>query len=724
MPRDIGRQPAVSESRIRSRNPLRRLLVKQFGAKSSLAKIMIPELEKLASRVPATFQDFIPADEVASPDVIIARRLYVALVSRSILLQTTNRKSVSDVNWRSGLPLPDWSWLDVEPFDQFHQSMEKEVGIWLRNQQSQPLIDPFLTLQHDLVPSVWRKRWGEFYTPEWLADLVVRSVWKSDLRWLDPTAGGGAFALAVARQAAAQREAFPEFVAFDRDPWSLFSAASAIRLARWWASASDDSPLSVGQVDVIAMNDRLNSISPFDRIVGNPPWILWDQFQSNDRVAMLDRWREYGLQTESGMASILGGGKRDYSFLVLLKVAHHWLADRGQLSFVLPQSAFKSTTSGRGLRRWRLPDETPLCVESVDDLSRFQPFAGATVKTVVARITKGLTTTYPVSYRVWSSANETDAVLHWARPSDASDELSGWHHDDGAESEWFHHLSGHSAYEAHLGVNTGGAAGIYWLTKLREENGLWRMANLADRGKKKVPPVEALLEPDHLYPALLGKDVAPWRAEPSAWLLMVQDVSRRRGLGEEYLQDKTPRTFAYLKSFESTLRGRAAQKRYFSKPTKGGEAIDTGPFYSMFNVGSYTLAPIKVVWNRMGNRLAAAVISQCEGKLVLPQETHCFFGVDSWDEGDFVAALLNSDWTQRFLERLSPNSSKSFGTPRVMHRIRIGRFDPTRKTDRELSALGRKAREESAATNSIEPSLKVALDLASAAYWEIPRFLS
>jgi hypothetical protein len=144
----------------------------------------------------------------------------------------------------------------------------------------------------------------------------------------------------------------------------------------------------------------------------------------------------------------------------------------------------------------------------------------------------------------------------------------------------------------------------------------------------------------------------------------------------------------------------------------------------MFNVGSYTLAPIKVVWNRMGNRLAAAVISQCEGKLVLPQETHCFFGVDSWDEGDFVAALLNSDWTQRFLERLSPNSSKSFGTPRVMHRIRIGRFDPTRKTDRELSVLGRKAREESAATNSIEPSLKVALDLASAAYWEIPRFLS
>ncbi|MBX9653422.1 SAM-dependent methyltransferase [bacterium] len=720
---EICRQSGGVERGPNSKDPLRRLLVKQFGAKSSFAKIMIPELEKLASRVPATFQAFIPAVGLTSANDIVGRRSYVALLSRSILLQSTRRKSVSEVHWRSGLPLPDWSWLEIEPFDQFHQAMDTEVKIWLRTQQSQPLIDPFLTLQHNLIPSVWRKRWGEFYTPEWLADLVVRSVWKSDLRWLDPTAGAGAFALAVARQAVAHRDVFPEFVAFERDPWSLLSAASTIALGRWWANASD-SPISVGQVDVIERKARFDSISSFERVVGNPPWILWDLFPSNDRAAMLDCWREYGLQMETGMASILGGGKRDYSFLVLLKVAHHWLADRGQLSFVLPQSAFKSTTSGRGLRRWRLPDETPLCVDRVDDLSRFQPFAGATVKTVVARVTKGLTTTYPVSYRVWSSANETDAVLHWARPSDASDELSGWHHQDGTESEWFECLSGSCAYEAHLGVNTGGAAGVYWLTKLGEENGLWRMANLADRGKKKVAPVEALLEPDHLYPALLGKDVAPWRAEPSAWLLMVQDVSRRRGLDEEYLQDKTPRTFAYLKSFESTLRGRAAQKRYFSKPTKGGEAIDTGPFYSMFNVGSYTLAPIKVVWNRMGNRLAAAVISQREGKLVLPQETHCFFGVDSWDEGDFVAALLNSDWTQRFLERLSPNSSKSFGTPRVMHQIRIGRFDPTRKIDRELSALGRKAREASAATNSIEPSLKVALDLASAAYWEIPRFLS
>ncbi|PXA16824.1 type I restriction endonuclease subunit M, partial [Staphylococcus pseudintermedius] len=78
------------------------------------------------------------------------------------------------------------------------------------------------------------------------------------------------------------------------------------------------------------------------------------------------------------------------------------------------------------------------------------------------------------------------------------------------------------------------------------------------------------------------------------------------------------------------------------RTTRDGETRATGPFYSMFNVGLYTDAPFKVVWNRMGVRLSAAVVGAAEGKLVLPQETHAFFPVSSQEEGDYLAALLNS----------------------------------------------------------------------------------
>ena len=187
---------------------------------------------------------------------------------------------------------------------------------------------------------------------------------------------------------------------------------------------------------------------------------------------------------ETGMASILGGGKRDVAFLILSIAADHWLSQQGKIGLVLPQSTFKSTTSARGLRNWRLPEGTPLRVDQVDDLSLLQPFRGATVKTSVVQITKGKITEYPVRYRVWSTTEEADASLHWARPSDSTDHTSAWHHDDGLKDSWFEKICGVCAYEAHLGVNTGGAGGVFWMTKRGEVNGLWKMANLCTSERK------------------------------------------------------------------------------------------------------------------------------------------------------------------------------------------------------------------------------------------------
>ena len=34
-------------------------------------------------------------------------------------------------------------------------------------------------------------------------------------------------------------------------------------------------------------------------------------------------------------------------------------------------------------------------------------------------------------------------------------------------------------------------------------------------------------------------------------------------------------------------------------------------FYSMYNIGHYTVAPIKVVWRRMDRRINAAVVAGC-----------------------------------------------------------------------------------------------------------------
>src|SRR5207245_7578791 len=67
-----------------------------------------------------------------------------------------------------------------------------------------------------------------------------------------------------------------------------------------------------------------------------------------------------------------------------------------------------------------------------------------------------------------------------------------------------------------------------------------------------------------------------------------------------------------------------------------------GPFYSMFGVGEYTVAPYKVVWGRIGRSIAADVVGSNDGKPVIPQETHTLVALDSKQEAFYLAAVLNS----------------------------------------------------------------------------------
>ncbi len=123
------------------------------------------------------------------------------------------------------------------------------------------------------------------------------------------------------------------------------------------------------------------------------------------------------------------------------------------------------------------------------------------------------------------------------------------------------------------------------------------MRNIADKGKTAAEVVEKVIEPDLLFPLLRWQDIAPYAAQPRFYLLLAQDCDKRTGIDELLMRQKYPRTLAYLEHFERQLKGRAAYRRY-----QQGR-----PFYSMYNVGPYTTAPIKVVWRRMDRRISAAV---------------------------------------------------------------------------------------------------------------------
>ena len=480
----------------------------------------------------------------------------------------------------------------------------------------------------------------------------------------------------------------------------------------------------------------LNNFAPltvgeFDYVVGNPPWVNWEHLPDGYRGDTKKLWDRYGLFPHTGMDVILGKGKKDISMLMTYVAMDKFLQPKGKLGFVITQSLFKTAGAGQGFRRFRIGEKgAPLGVVHVDDMVDLKPFEGASNRTAVMVIEKGRETRYPVPYTVWKRKKGTrfsyDSTLddvksatqlldQKAEPVDPADPTSPWLTADKFALAAVKKVLGKSDYTAHEGVNTGGANGVYWVRILETRaDGLVVVENITERAKRVVPQVTAVLEPDLLYPLLRGRDVARWRAEPAAHILMVQDPQTRRGIPEEDLKARYPKTWEYLNRFEPILRERAAFKRYFTRRDKTGTVVDTGPFYSMFDVGDYTFAPWKVVWREVSHTLDTAVAVPSNDRPEIADHTLITVECSSGSEAFYVSGVLNSAPSRMAVQAyivLHPD-------PHILEHIRIPKYDPADPVHRALAAASQEAHAAAAQGNTDRlAAIEAQVDSLAAKLW-------
>jgi hypothetical protein len=482
-------------------------------------------------------------------------------------------------------------------------------------------------------------------------------------------------------------------------------------------------PLFVGKVDYVA---------------GNPPWVNWESLPEDYRDAMKPLWQDYGLFTLSGSAGRLGGGKKDLSMLFVYAAVDNYLDNGARLGFVITQSVFKTQGAGDGFRQlqfakgYRTFYLRPI---HVLDLSAMQVFEGATNRTAVFICEKqSRTFAYPVEYMVWRGPSRIpqEISLSEARSLVSESKLGALPVDsDKASSPWLtapksalpgiQKVIGKSGYQAYAGVYTGGLNGCFWIRVIEARpNGDLLIENLHDVGKIKLPHVQAVIEPDLVYPLLRGRDVRRWHAEPSAYIILAQDPERRRGIPESEMKRRYPKTYAYLKPFEGdpkkpergTLRGRATS--FVRRPIENG-----APFYTMFAVGPYTMAKWKVVWNRIDTELQACVIgSSKSGLVIIPQETHTFVTVGSKEEGFYFSALFNASPCDLLVQCYS--ISKGFASAHVMERLSIPKYSGKNPTHRALVECSQRCHAAAAKGDADAVSrLEAQMDCAAARIWSI-----
>jgi SAM-dependent methyltransferase len=464
-------------------------------------------------------------------------------------------------------------------------------------------------------------------------------------------------------------------------------------------------------------------LAPFDLVAGNPPWINWQNLPEGYRTETKDLWVKHGLFVHSGMDTILGKGKKDISTLMTYVAADAYLKDGGRLGFVITQSVFKTSAAGQGFRRFVTRKGIPLQCSFVDDFGDMQLFEGATNRTAVFILRKGRATRFPVPYTYWRKKeggrvggfgydsplqdviDKTIRRQFVASGVNAADPTSAWLTGPRKAVDAVQKVLGNSDYQAHAGTYSGGANALYWFEILRDHgDGTVTARNITEGAKRKVDSAQVRLEKDLLYPLLRGRDVSAWRAEPSAHLLLVQDVAKRRGIDEKTMEREYPLAMRWLTLNKPTLLQRAAYKRYFR--------ADRDPYWSMFNIGDYTMSPWKVVWSEVAHELNAAVVGHSDGRPVLPDHTVIAVAVGNEDESHFVAGVLNSSLFRFGVARyivLHPD-------PHILGSFRVPAYEPGDPAHKAISA---EAKRLAGGTQDSVAAIHPQLDTLCARLWDV-----
>jgi len=476
-----------------------------------------------------------------------------------------------------------------------------------------------------------------------------------------------------------------------------------------------------------------NSFAPlfegeFDYVIGNPPWIAFENLPAEYRERLDPMWTDYGLRPQKGWRGRFAKGDLEFSMLFAYACGDFYAKHEGKLAFLITQTVFQSKEAGAGFRSFHVRGDENLNVTRVDDLSELQPFPFAANRTAIFVSKVGRSkTSYPVPYYIWNAKAKKSRQI----PEDMSlgDVLQDWveieegqaESVDGGIGPWMilpkgikkstldKLRIGVSPYRALEGSNTRGANAIFWLRPLKNIGKKVLVENTPEFARKKAKKIQRPLEKDLLYPLLRGKDVDRWLAEPE--LLILFPHKGDSAIPEDDIK-KLSETWAYFNEFRDFLSARKTYDLGFRKLA----------FYALFETGKFLVADWKVVFREQAASLTAAVVGPhssqyLDKRPVIPDHKLMVAAMESKSEAHYVCALLNSSLSRIFAEAYFIETSIS---THILDYIKIPKFNPRNELHEKLSKASQRAHDLRAAEREKElPKVEREIDAQAAELWGI-----
>lgn len=577
-------------------------------------------------------------------------------------------------------------------------------------------IDLFGLLYQNIISRQIRHILGEHFTPIWLIELILNEIgYNGDLnkRLLEPCCGTFTFGiislnrilnnikLTTYEHKNILNNILNNIIGLEINPLSIIAAKANFIIFLRELLKNNNSKVFIpiypyDFIEISSNNLIIKSLGKFDYIVGNPPWINWDSLKESMRDKIKKIYKNYNLIR--GKITI-GAIKTDISILFTYIAIDKFLKDNGILGFVITQSVFKSRAA-EGFRLFKLPDNTPLKVLKVHDLTFVKPFETALNRTAIILLKKGDETTYPIPYIIWrqkAKLNKKNLSFLNLKEIKTKMEIKKYHAIPLSykESPWIigpinvikelkKLTKSPSAYKPRLGINTGGANKIFWIKILRKiSNNKIVITNLSGDDE------EYIIDINLVYPLIRARDIRRWHIKFSNIYIIVPHNYKTgiSAIPETDLKEKYPKTYEYFNNnkIKQILTSRRALKYRWGGSIKW--------WYSLFEIGQYTFSPYKVIYKgQVATDIVATVIGKINDKflgetMVMIDQTAHLISTYNEDEAHYICAILNSNPVRLLYKCLFYKHPSTF----FIKNIGIPKYNPKNKLHKKLAYISKKA---------------------------------
>ena len=624
----------------------------------------------------------------------------------------TNRYKTEGIKNYDCVDYYNW-FLDIAEFEPCLQSLYNSINPSEIDSEGDIISNIF----ENIFPKEIRHSVGEYYTPYWLANIVIEQVTNNDneacyKKFIDPSCGSGTFIVALINKykEKSNNAIFSHVCGIDINPLTVLAAKTNYLLLYYkeFGIGTDNVEIPVYCADTIAINDISSNLfaneqeydsvpkQKYDYIVGNPPWVNWEYLPNEYRMKHAQLWQYYGLFSRKGLNTNFI--KEDISVLLTYVVIDKYLGTGGKIGFIVKETLFKSIKQGEGFRKFKIsPTNTELRVTRVEDLTLIKPFRDAVTRTAIIYITKGEKTDYPVNYIMWTPKTkvksfENNIIINLnefisfkqlkARPSIKSVSNSGWITESEEQMKSSKFILGHNTLVARTGVFTGGANGVYWLKIEDVVNGNLLVSNITERAKNKMKQVHMELEKEFVFPFLTGNELGFWSYNYTKYILCPHTSETKMHPIDFQTMARYPLTSNYFLKFKEELESRKGF-------TSMDKPIHEQYYYTLQRIGVYTFAKYKVCWRYISKNFTPAVVEYAFDpilgeKNIIGNEKIISIAFDNRDEAYYICGVISSTAYRKTIENYMVGTQI---TPSIINRLHIPIFDTNNEQHLSISKL-------------------------------------